>query len=150
MAEVKLLHVPYKGDAAAVTALLGGEIDFIVAPATTVLSHIKAGKFTALGVSANTRWAGLPAVPTVIEGGVEGFDVRSWTGLAAPAGTPRPIVNRLNAELLRALQVPEVRARLEQIGGEVRGSTPDETRIHVASEVQRWSKVIREANIERQ
>ena len=150
MAAVKLTHVPYKGDAAAVTALLGGEIHCIIAPATTVLSHIKAGKFTALAVSGNTRWAGLPEVPTVEEGGVAGFDVRSWTGLAAPAGTPRPIVNRLNAELLRALRVPEVRGRLEQIGGEVRGSTPEEMRTHVASEVQRWSKVIREANIERQ
>jgi len=149
MAGVKLTHVPYKGDAAAVTGLLGGEVNFVIAPATTVLSHIKAGRFIALGVSGNTRWAGLPEVPTVVEGGVAGFDVRSWTGMAAPAGTPRAIVNRLNAELLRALQVPDVRGKLEAIGGEVRGATPEEMRNHVASEVARWSRVIREANIQR-
>ena len=149
MAGVKLTHVPYKGDAAAVTGLLGGEVNFVIAPATTVLSHIKAGRFIALGVSGNTRWAGLPEVPTVVEGGVAGFDVRSWTGMAAPAGTPRALVNRLHAELLRALQVPDVRGKLEAIGGEVRGATPEEMRNHVASEVARWSRVIREANIQR-
>jgi len=144
---VKFLYVPYKGDAAAVTALLGSQTDFIIATATAVLPHASSGTFKVLAATGPTRWQGMPEVPTVSESGVPGFDVRSWIGLAATAGTPRPIVERLNAEMLRALQSPEVRARLEQIGGEVRGSTPEEMRERVAAEVQRWSRVIQDANI---
>ncbi len=149
MADVKLLHVPYKGDSAALTGLLGGEINFVVAPATATLPHVKAGKLIVLGVASSSRWQGMPDVPTVAESGVAGFEVRSWTGIGTPAGTPRPIVNRLNAEMQRVLQVPEVRSKLESIGGDVQGSTSEELRNHVAREVARWSKVIREANIQR-
>jgi tripartite-type tricarboxylate transporter receptor subunit TctC len=150
VAGAKMLHIPYKGDAGSLTALLAGDIDFVVAPATAALPYIKGGRIRPLAVTSATRWQGMPDVRTVQESGVQGFDVASWAGLAAPAGTPRPIVMRLNAELQKALQVPEVRSRLEGFGGEVRGSTPEEMRTRVASEVQRWSKVIREANIEQQ
>jgi tripartite-type tricarboxylate transporter receptor subunit TctC len=146
-AGVKFLYVPYKGDAGAVTALLGSQIDFIITPATAILPHVKSGAFKALAATGSVRWQGMPEVPTVEESGVPGFDVRSWIGLATTAGTPRPIVERLQAEVQRTLQVPEVRARLEQIGGDVRGSTPEEMRERVATEVQRWAKVIRDANI---
>ena len=150
MAGVKLLHVPYRGDAAALTGLLGGETTFVIAPATAALPHIKAGKLKAVAVTGSTRWQGMPDVPTVEEGGVAGFDVRSWIGLATTAGTPRAIVDRLNAEMQRALGVPEVRARLEGFGGEVRGSTPAEMRGRVVTEVQRWARVIRDAKIQQQ
>ena len=146
----KMLHVPYKGDSASLTGLLGGETTFVVAPPTAVLPLVKGGKLRAIAVTRNVRWQGLPDVPTVEEGGVPGFDVASWAGLAAPAGTPRPIVMRLNAEMQKALQAAEVRGRLESFGGEVRGSTPEEMRARVASEVARWSKVVREAKIEQQ
>lgn len=150
IAGVKFLHVPYRGDAAALTALLGGETTFVIAPATAALPHIKAGKLKAVAVTGSTRWQGMPDVPTVEEGGVAGFDVRSWIGLATTAGTPSPIVERLTAEMQRALGVPEVRAKLEGFGGEVRGSTSAEMRSRVATEVQRWARVIREAKIQQQ
>lgn len=150
MAGVKFLYVPYKGDAGAVTGLLGSEIDFIIAPATAVLPHAKAGRFKVLAATGANRWKGLPDVPTVNESGVTGFDVSSWIGLAATAGTPHPVIDRLHAETLRALQSADVRARLEQIGGEVRASTPEEMRDRVASEVQRWSRVMRGAGIAQQ
>jgi tripartite-type tricarboxylate transporter receptor subunit TctC len=150
MAGVKFLYVPYKGDAGAVTALLGSQTSFIITPATAVLPHVKAGTFKVLAATGPVRWSGLPDVPTVDESGVRGFDVRSWIGLATTAGTPRPIVERLNQEMQRTLQAPDVRERLEQIGGEVRGSTPEEMRDRVATEVERWSQVIRAAKIEQQ
>jgi tripartite-type tricarboxylate transporter receptor subunit TctC len=146
----KFLHVPYKGDSAAITALLGGEIDFIITAPTAALPHIKAGKMKAVAVSGATRWKGLPDVPAAQESGAAGFDVKSWVALAAPAGTPRPVVMRLHAEMQKLLQVPDARGKLEGMGGEVQGSTPEEMRARVAEEMQRWARVIREANIPRQ
>jgi len=150
MAGVKFLYVPYKGDAGAVTALLGNQTNVIITPATAVLPYMKSGTFKALATTGPTRWHGMPDVPTADESGLRGFDVRSWIGLATTAGTPGPIVERLHSEMQRSLQVPEVRARLEDIGGEVRGSSPQEMRARVAAEVERWSQVIREAKIEQQ
>ena len=150
MSATQLLHVPYKGDAAALAALLAGDVNFVVAPGTATLPHVRGGRLKAIAVSGATRWPGLPEVPTVQETGVQGFDVSSWAGLATTAGTPRAIVDRLHVEMNKALQVPEIRARLESFGGEVRGSTPEEMRARVASEVQRWAKVIAEARIPRQ
>lgn len=150
MAQVKLLHIPYKGDTAAIAALLGDEIRFVIAPATAALGQLRAGKLRALAATGSTRWDGLPEVPTVAEAGVADFDVRSWMGLATTHGTPRSPVERLNAAMLRALQVPEVRAKFVEMGGEVRSSTPEEMRTRVEHELQNWTRVIREAGIERQ
>jgi tripartite-type tricarboxylate transporter receptor subunit TctC len=150
MSKTDLLHVPYRGDSASLTALLSGDIPMIIAPPTAVMPNIKQGRLRALAVTGPTRWPGLPDVPTVAEQGVSGYDVRSWAGMMAPAGTPRPIIERLNVELLKALQVPAVRSRLEDMGGEVRGSTPEEMRVLVSTEVQRWTQVVAEAKIPRQ
>ncbi len=150
MANAPFLHVPYKGDAAAITSLLGGDIPLVVATPTVAVAHVKAGKLKVVATSGGTRWPGMPDVPTADEAGVPGFDVRSWIGLAAPAGTPKPIVERLNAEVLRVLQIPEVRARLEALGGEARGSTPQEMKERVINEVARWKKVIAESKIAQQ
>jgi tripartite-type tricarboxylate transporter receptor subunit TctC len=150
MAKAEMLHVPYRGDAASLTALLAGDVPLVIAPPTAVLSNIKAGKLRAIATTGNQRWPGLPDVPTVAEQGVSGYDVRSWAGLMAPADTPRTVVDRLNAETLKALQLPAVRTRLEEMGGEARGSTPDEMKAMVASEVQRWSQVVADANIPKQ
>ncbi len=144
-----LLHVPFRGDSASITALLGGEIPFVVAPPTAVLGQLKAGKLRALAVTGPQRWAGMPEVPTVAEQGVAGFDVRSWAGWMLPAGTPQPIVQRLHEETQKALQLPAVRARLEEMGGEARGSTPQEMAAMVAAELQRWSRVVADAKIPR-
>jgi tripartite-type tricarboxylate transporter receptor subunit TctC len=150
MAGVNLLHVPYRGDAASITAVLAGDIPFVIAPATAVLTNIKAGKLRALATSGGQRWPGLPELPTVAEQGVAGYDVRSWAGLMAPAGTPRAVIDKLNAETLKALNLPQVKARLEEIGGEARGSTPEEMKAMVSSEVQRWTQVINDAKIPKQ
>lgn len=150
MAGVSMMHVPYRGDAASVTALLGGEVPFIIAPPTAVLSTIQAGKLRAVATTGPQRWPGLPKVPTVAEQGVAGYDVRSWAGILAPAGTRRAIVDRLNAETLRALQAPSVRQRLEDMGGEARGSTPEEMKALVARELEKWTQVVADARIPRQ
>lgn len=149
MAGAPLLHVPFRGDSASITALLGGEIPFIVAPPTAVLGQLKAGKLRALAVTGPQRWPGMPDVPTVAEQGVAGFDVRSWAGWMLPAGTPQPIVQRLHDETVKALQLPAVKARLEEMGGEARGSTPQEMTAMVAAEVQKWSRVVADAKIPR-
>ena len=147
MSKTKLLHVPFRGDSASLTALLGGEIPMIIAPPTAVLANIKAGKLKAIATTGPQRWQGLPDVPTAAEQGVAGYDVQSWAGLMAPVSTPRPVVDRLNAELQKALLVPAVKARLEEMGGEVRGSTPDEMRTMVANQTQKWIQVVNEAKI---
>lgn len=149
MAGVQMLHVPYRGDSASLTALLAGDIPIIIAPPTAVLGNLKAGKLRALAVTGPRRWGGMPEVPTVAEQGVAGFDVSSWAGWMLPAGTPMPIVERLHAETQKALQVPAVKARLEEMGGEARGSSPQEMAAMVAAEVQKWTQVVTDARIPR-
>ena len=150
MAKVDLLHVPYRGDAGSITALLAGDVPFIIAPPTAVLINIKAGKLKAIAATGPQRWVGLPDVPTVAEQGVPGYDVRSWAGLMAPAGTPKPVIDKLNAETLKAIQLPHVKTRLEEMGGDVRGSTPDEMKNMVAFETQKWTQVVNNAKIPKQ
>jgi tripartite-type tricarboxylate transporter receptor subunit TctC len=150
MAKVDLLHVPYRGDAGSITALLAGDVPFIIAPPTAVLSNIKAGKLKAIAATGPQRWVGLPEVPTVAEQGVPAYDVRSWAGLMAPAGTPKPVIDKLNAETLKAIQLPHVKTRLEEMGGDVRGSTSDEMKNMVASETQKWIQVVNNAKIPKQ
>lgn len=150
MAGVKFTHVPYKGGSAATMGLLRGDTQFVVTTATEALGQIRAGKIRGLAVTGPARWQGLPDVPTVAEAGVTGFDVRTWMGLATTAGTPPAIVERLKSEVHRSLRVSEVRSRLEDIGGEVRGSTPEEMRARVATELKNWTQIVREARIEQQ
>ncbi|WP_439606980.1 tripartite tricarboxylate transporter substrate binding protein [Hydrogenophaga sp.] len=150
MAGVQMLHVPYRGDSASLTALLSGDVPIIIAPPTAVLSNIKGGKLRALAATGPQRWPGLPEVPTVAEQGVAAYDVRSWAGVLAPAGLPKPVLDRLNAEINKALLLPSVKARLEEMGGEARGSTPDEMKTMVANETQRWSQVVADAKIPKQ
>ena len=150
MAGTKFLYVPYKGDAPAVTALMSSEVNLIIAPTAPVLPHIQSGRFRMLATTGATRWKGMPEVPTVAESGVPGFEVTSWVGFATAAGAPRAAVKRLHAEMQRSLDVPEIAGRLDDIGGEARGSSPEELRARVAAEVQRWTRVIRDAGIKPQ
>ena len=145
--KTQLLHVPFRGDSASLTSLLGGEIPMIIAPPTAVMANIKSGKLRAIATTGPQRWQGLPDVPTVSEQGVSGYDVQSWAGLMAPAGTPKPVIDRLNAELQKALLVPAVKTRLEDMGGEVRGSTSEEMRNMVATQTQKWIQVVNDAKI---
>lgn len=149
MAGLNLLHVPFRGDSASVTALLSGEIPFVIAPPTAVLGQLKAGRLRALAVTGPQRWSGMPEVPTVAEQGVPGYDVRSWAGWMLPAGTPQAIVERLHAETQKSLALPGVKTRLEEMGGEARGSTPQEMAAMVGAELQKWTKVVADAKIPR-
>jgi tripartite-type tricarboxylate transporter receptor subunit TctC len=149
MASVRMLHVPYRGDAASLTALLGGDIPLVIAPPTAVLGHLKAGKMRVVAVTGPQRWSVMPEVPTVAEQGVAGYDVRSWAGWLLPAGTPAAVVDRLNAETRKALQVAGVKARLEEMGGEARASTPQEMQAMMSAELQKWVQVVNDAKIPR-
>jgi tripartite-type tricarboxylate transporter receptor subunit TctC len=145
----KFLHVPYRGDAPVITALLGGEVQFGLATPTLALENVRAGKLRALAVTTGARSASLPEAPTVAEALGIGFDVRSWFAMAAPAGTPKPIITRLNAELRKAAAMPEVHARLSRLG-EVATNSPEEMRERVTSELQVWIKTVDDARIEKQ
>lgn len=145
--KTKFLHVPYRGEAPALTALLAGEVDFIAATTGPISPRIKSGEFRALAVTGTTRWADLPDVPTVQEQGIPGFEVISWTGLAGPAKLPKPVVDKLNAELRRAVAVPEVKEKLVTMGGEPRAISPDEMRALVQRQYETWGKLVREAGL---
>jgi tripartite-type tricarboxylate transporter receptor subunit TctC len=148
---VKFLHVPYRGDAPVINALLGGEIDFAFATPTQVIANVEAGRFRALATTAGSRAAQLPNVPTLQEAlGIKDFDVRTWFALAGPAGLPAPIVARLNEELRKALASAEVRKGLATIGGELAPTTPAEMRARVARELATWTRIVDAAQIPKQ
>jgi tripartite-type tricarboxylate transporter receptor subunit TctC len=143
----RFLHVPYRGEAPAITALLQGDIDFIAATTGPISDRVRVGEFRALAVTSKTRWRDFPSVPTVDEHAIPGFEVMSWTGLAGPARMPPAVVDRLNAELRRAIATPEVKSKLEAMGGDTRGTTPAEMRDLVASQFATWSRLAREASL---
>lgn len=146
----KFLHVPYRGDAPVINALLGSEIDFAFATPTQVVGNVQAGKFRALATTADTRSQKLPDVPTVQEAlALDNFNLQTWFGLAGPERLPRPIVDQLNAELRKALTVPAVSKGLEAIG-ELQPTTPEEMRDRVARELAMWIKIVDEAKIPKQ
>jgi tripartite-type tricarboxylate transporter receptor subunit TctC len=145
--KTKYLHVPYRGEAPAITGLLQGDIDFIAATTGPISSRVKSGEFRALAVTGKTRWRDFPNVPTIDEGAIPGFEVISWTGMAGPPNLPKPIVDRLNAELRKALAVPEVKSKLEAMGGDPRATTPDEMKALVSRQYETWKKLAVEANL---
>jgi tripartite-type tricarboxylate transporter receptor subunit TctC len=145
--KTKFLHVPYRGEAPALTGLLQGEIDFIAATTGPISPRVKSGEFRALAVTGKTRWRDFPDVPTVAESAIPGFEVISWTGLAGPPNLPKPIVDRLNAELRKALAVPDVKQKLEAMGGDPRATTPDEMKTLVQRQYDTWRKLATEANL---
>jgi tripartite-type tricarboxylate transporter receptor subunit TctC len=148
MANVKLLSVPYRGEALALTGLLSGDVDFVVSTTTLAGPHVRSGEVRALGVTSKTRWKDFPDVAAIAEAGLPGLDVISWSGIAAPAHTPKPIIERLHAEMQRAIGVPDVRARLESFGADVRGLTAADMRALVERQLALWTKVAKEANIQ--
>jgi tripartite-type tricarboxylate transporter receptor subunit TctC len=147
-ANVKLLPVPYRGEAPAMTGLLSGDVNFVVATSTLAGPHVRGGEVRALAVTGKTRWKEFPDLPTVAESGFPDFEVISWSGFAAPASTPKAIVDRLHAEIHRAIAVPDVRTRLESFGAEVRGTTPAEMRALVERQLALWTRIARDANIQ--
>lgn len=147
MTGAKLAHIPYKGSAPATMAMLGGEIDALFDNVPNVLPHIKAGKMKVIAVSGLQRSVLLPAVPTVAESGVPGYEVNVWFGMQLPAGTPRPIVDKINRDLVQILKEPDVVKRFREQGVEVVASSPAEFSQLVQKEVAKWTQLIRDANI---
>jgi tripartite-type tricarboxylate transporter receptor subunit TctC len=143
----KFVHVPYKGTAAALNDLLGGQIQLMFGDFLVTLPQIRAGKIKAIAVTSLQRHPLLPNVPTVAESGYPGFEALSWQGLFAPAGTPKAIVNKLNAELIKALNSPDVKAYFAKQGFAVGGNSPAQFRTFVQNEVHKWARIIKEAHV---
>jgi tripartite-type tricarboxylate transporter receptor subunit TctC len=147
MTGVDVQHIPYKGSGPGIAGLLGGEVSMMFANVADIGSQIKAGKVRALAVTAQRRAATLPDVPTMAEAGLQDFVITSWFGLLVPAGTPAPIVARLNAETVKVLGKTEVKATLAQQGLEVAPGTPEQFAAHIKSEIARFTQIARAAGI---
>ena len=148
MTGIKMLHVPYKGAAQLVPALLAGEVECAIWPVNSVVPHIKSGKLRAIAVSASTRSSILPDVPTIAEAGpLPGYSLDLWLGVLAPAGTPKPVVDRLNVEINKMLRDPQTRERLAPIGIEPAGTTPERFAEVIRMDLVKYAKIAKDANI---
>ena len=142
-----LVHVPYKGGGQAIGDVVGGQIPLVYTAIATAQQYVKSGRLKGIAVSSEKRSSALPEVPTFIEGGQPGFVVVSWTGILAPAKTPRPVIERLQKEIAVVLADPEVRTRYEALGIEPVGNTPDQFAAQIRDDLARWEKVVKQANI---
>jgi tripartite-type tricarboxylate transporter receptor subunit TctC len=146
-AGVDIVHVPYSGIAPAVTAVVAGDVQLMFAGAPSALPQVTGGKLRALGVASPKRIAAAPALPTLDEAGLPGFDVTSWYSIVAPAGTPPATIDRLQREIARALDTPEMRAKLAALGAEPVANTPAEFAAMIRSETAKWSRIVKDAGI---
>jgi len=142
-----MVHIPYKGSTPGIAGLLGGEVSLMFANLTDIGAQIRGGKVKPLAVTTSKRAPSLPEVPTMEEAGVPDFDISSWFGLLAPAGTPAPIVSRLHAEAVKVLARDDVKSTLGAQGLDVRSSTPAEFAAHIKSEIARFTKIAKAAGI---
>jgi tripartite-type tricarboxylate transporter receptor subunit TctC len=147
VAGVKLVHVPYKGVNLAMNDVLAGNVQLVLIGIPAAAPNIRSGRLRALAVLARERSAALPEVPTAAEAGLPDFDVTTWYGVLAPAGTPRPIVMRLNADLVRIMHSPDLKERLATMATEPRTSTPEEFAAYIKQEMARWAEIVRKAGI---
>jgi tripartite-type tricarboxylate transporter receptor subunit TctC len=143
-AGLNMVHVPYKGTGNAMSDLLAGQVVMLFDQPVSSLPHVQAGKLRVLGISSGQRFTTLPDIPTIAEQGLSGFEAISWSGICAPGGTPRDLVNRLYTEVAKVLKVPEIRDRLLRDGIEPVGSTPDEFLAHTKREAVKWGKVVKD------
>jgi tripartite-type tricarboxylate transporter receptor subunit TctC len=146
-AGTKLLHIPYKGSAPAMTDVLGGQVAMMFSDAPTAIGHIKSGKVRVLGVASPKRSAIMPEVPTIAEQGLPGYEAYSWAALFAPAGTPKEIVAKVNADFNQVMRAQEVRQRLYVAGAEADPGTPEEMAQRLQSEIDKWARVVKAAHI---
>jgi len=147
VAGVDIQHVPYKGAPATVLAVLTGDVDMTITSVGALSPHIKSGKLRALATAAPQRIAAYPELPTFVELGYPGVQVRDWQGFVAPAGTPKSVIARLHAEIAKAASMPDVKARLEALGMEPASAGPEQFAAHIHSEMQRWGRFVREVGI---
>jgi tripartite-type tricarboxylate transporter receptor subunit TctC len=148
MAGIELVHVPFKGNAEAMNSLMGGHVKIYFALVPAVLQHIKTGALRAIAVTTEERLPYLRDVPTIAELGFPGYEISSWQGVFAPAGTPKDVVAKINGELVRMLNVPEIHRRISQEGADPVGSTPDAFATRVKNEITKWTKVIKTSGIQ--
>ena len=147
MAGINLLHIPYKGATLAITELIGGQIVLYASSMPPALPLINAGKLKALGVTTAKRLAPLPNVPTIAESGIAGYEAVNWYGVFVPAGTPKDIVAKLHAEIVRVLKQPDVKERFAGEGGEIVADSPEAFGAFVHNEIPKWAKVIKDASV---
>jgi len=147
MAGIDLVHVPYKGNAEAMNALLGGHVKIYFTLVPAAIQHVRAGTLRPLAVTTEQRLPYLPDVPTVAEEGYSGYEISSWQGAFAPAGTPKDVVAKINGELVRLVNTSDVRARMAREGADPVGSTPEAFTERVKSEIVKWSKVTKDAGL---
>ncbi len=147
IAKVRMIHVPYKGSGPAVQALVGGESQIGFNNILAVLSYVNAGRLKGIAVTSPKRAPAVPNLPTLAEAGVTGYEAMSWNGMFAPAKTPRAIITKIHAEVVKALNSPDVRDKLVAMGSDPVASTSEEFSAYVKAELARWGKVIRDNNI---
>jgi tripartite-type tricarboxylate transporter receptor subunit TctC len=147
MTGTSLTVISYKGDAGVLADLMGGQIMVVLSNLPAYMPQVKSGRIRALAVSAARRSPAAPDIPTMAESGLSGFEVGSWYGLLAPAGTPREIIMRLHAEVVKAVGSAEVRERFQSFGSEPLGSSPEEFAAQIKSDIAKWAKVAKTANV---
>lgn len=147
MAGVDIVHVPYKGSAPAVTDLLGGHVDVMFDNISNVIKHVQSGRLRALAVTTPARSPHAPQLPTVSEAGVPGYEIAVWFGVAAPAGTPKPVVDKLNAEIVKILNQPDVKEKFAAQGVDAVGTTPQQFAAHLREQQAKWATVVRNAGV---
>jgi tripartite-type tricarboxylate transporter receptor subunit TctC len=143
LAGIRMVHIAYKGSGQAVTDLLGGQIQLMFSGFSSVMPHIKSSKLRPIAQTGEKRSPALPEVPTIAESGFPKFEATAWYGVHAPAKTPKPIVTRLNAEFVKALKMPDVKERLNALGFELVGSTPEHYASYIKTEIRKWEKVVK-------
>jgi len=143
MTKTEITHIPYRGTSPAVTDLIAGQIQMIITGVPPTLNFVKTGKLRALAVATSKRLALLPDLPTIAEAGVPGYEATQWYGVLAPAGTPRPIVDKLNAEMAKAIKGPDVREKLAADAAEPVGNSPEEFGAFIKKEIARWAPVVK-------
>ena len=145
MAGVNLVHIPYKGTGPALLDVVGGQVNLMFAGVSAAVPHVRTGKLRALGVSSQGRLKALPDIPTISDGGVKGYEIASWLGVSAPAGTPPRAIARLNAEIVKIVQQPDFAERLAIDGAELQVTSPELFTRYVEAEIQKWGRVIRDS-----
>jgi tripartite-type tricarboxylate transporter receptor subunit TctC len=147
MAGLDMVHIPYKGTAPALTELVAGQVDLAFENMPALIPHIQAGRLRALAVTTTKRSAVLPELPTIAEAALPGYDASVWFGVFAPAGTPRPVVDRLHGEILKALQTQDLKSRMVAMGTDVSGMGPDDFSAYVRKEIPKWANLVKAAGV---
>lgn len=147
-AKIKIVHVPYKGQSAAITDMIGGRVEMYFSTLAVIKPHVEGGKIRAFAVTSSERSPAFPDVPTVAEAGIPGFEIENWYGLVAPAGTPPAIIDRLNKEVVKILKDPKIVEELSKEGGSIKPDTPEQFAKFLEVDVPRWRKIVKDAKLE--